>query len=159
MRRKPVFHFKTNHVPQQCGLELCVLLRNSVPCSESLGKEFQRAWVAGCWEPGQCGRKSGDVEGRHSSATVHHPLCLCLGASSFLKWAWSFPAFQRYHRDWPLDVGEILKGWHDGNHMSATTHRGAPALFNHQKHLQSSQTFQKLLLAETSSFKIITFFK
>lgn len=46
-------------------------------------------------------------------------LCLCMWASSFPKWAWSFPTFQRCHKDWIPVVGEILKSWHDGNHMSA----------------------------------------
>ena len=37
--------------------------------------------------------------------------------------------------------------------------RGALAPFNHWKHLKTSQTFQRLLPAETTPFKIIAFFQ
>lgn len=66
------------------------------------------------------------------------------------------------------EVPQGLTSWHEWDtqglawwklHECHDPERGAPAPFNHWKHLKTSQTFQKLSPAETTSFKIIAFFQ
>lgn len=66
------------------------------------------------------------------------------------------------------EVPQGLTSWHEWDtqglawwklHEYHDPERGAPAPFNHWKHLKTSQTFQKLSPAETTSFKIIAFFQ